>query len=337
MISTKTPLRISFVGGGTDYPAFFNKSEGHVVGCTVDLNVYVNILELPRFAREKFRFTYRKTESVGDINEMEHPVTRELLKYLNWTTPLNIATMADVPGSSGLGSSSAFSVGLALALKTFERKEASALYLAEIATRIEREILGEPGGIQDQYQTSFGGFRSYTFKESGVEISDAYLDQSSLDKLSRFFTLLAVGGERHSSSLAAETSLASSDGRFQELLAMRNLSRGLSIKLNGRLPIASVASELFSAIEESWEIKKRFSPLIAPREVNDAIERGKELGATTAKLCGAGSSGFILFGHSPEKQEEIISNFPDKFAFPVNFVENGSQVILQPSDGHANE
>lgn len=329
MISTKTPLRISFIGGGTDYPSFFNQTEGHVVGCTVDLNVYVNILELPRFAREKFRFTYRKTESVDDINDMEHPVTRELLKYLNWTTPLNIATMADVPGSSGLGSSSAFSVGLALALKTFKREIASPLYLAKTAIMIEREILAEPGGVQDQYQSSFGGFRSYSFGMNGVEVSDSYLDQDRLNELSKFFTLLAVGDARHSSNLAAETSQVSSDERFMELLAMRNLSRELAANLTTNLSNEAIASELFSVIEEGWAIKKRFSPLIAPPTVTNAIAQGKEVGATAAKLCGAGNSGFILFGHPPERQRALIAHFPDKFAFPVRFVENGGQVILR--------
>ena len=329
MITTKTPLRVSFVGGGTDYPAFFNQTDGCVVGCTVDLNVYVTILQLPIFARERFRFTYRKTESVDSIAEMEHPVTRELLKYLTWNTPLNIATMADVPGSSGLGSSSAFSVGLALALKRFESiHDVDPTYLAKTAVHIEREILKEPGGLQDQYHAAFGGFRSYNFSPSGVTAGEKFLDQEHLDLLSKYFTLVSIGQSRDSASFAEVTSKASTTDKIQELVALRDLSRNLSSLLSTSQQVSEIALRLFDAIEEGWKIKKKFHDSIAPTKVLDAINAGKRAGAVTAKLCGAGSSGFLLFGHEPAAQTDVINAFPNKYAFPAVFVDYGSHAVL---------
>ena len=329
MITTKTPLRVSFIGGGTDYPSFFNQTDGVVVGCTVNLNVYVTILPLPLFAREKFRFTYRQTESVDTIDEMKHPVTRELIKFLNWETPVNIATMADVPGSSGLGSSSSFTVGLNLALNAARTKDFNdPNFLAQTAVDIERGILGEPGGLQDQYHAAFGGFRSYTFRESGVSISKKLLSRGQLAQLSNYFTLVSVGQSRDSSTLAELTSRASKTDKFAELVELRNLSRYLSSQLQETKSISSIAMSLFEAIEQGWRIKQKFHDLIAPLYVQEAISIGKGAGAITAKLCGAGSSGFLLFGHMPEDQQAIIEAFPRKFGFPAEFTDNGSQVIL---------
>lgn len=339
MITTKTPLRVSFFGGGTDYPTFFNQADGCVVGCTVDLSVYVTILALPLFAREKFRFTYRKTESVDSIDDMKHPVTRELIKYFRWNTPLNIATMADVPGSSGLGSSSSFTVGLALALKKFELQTSEnprflaetsedPRFLAETAIHIERVILKEPGGLQDQYHASFGGFRSYDFNKSGVTVGRKLLAKEQLAQLSRYFTLVSVGQGRDSAQLAEATSRASSTEKFQELLALRDLSRNISNLLLEPQDISTISSTLFEGIEEGWMIKKKFDDSIAPRNVLDAIDAGKQAGAITAKLCGAGSSGFLLFGHKPEHQEQVINAFPSKYGFPAIFTDSGSKVIL---------
>lgn len=332
MITTKTPLRVSFIGGGTDYPSFFNQTDGCVVGSTVDLNVYVTILQLPLFAREKFRFTYRKTESVDSIDDMKHPVTRELIKYFRWDTPLNVATMADVPGSSGLGSSSSFTVGLALALKKFEfQTSVDPKFLAETAVHIERGILQEPGGLQDQYHASFGGFRSYNFSKSGVTVGKKLLSGGQLDQLSRYFTLVSVGQGRDSSQLAEATSRASSTEKFQELLALRDLSRNLSHLLQKSQQISNIALTLFDAIEEGWKIKRKFDDSIAPSNVLEAINTGKRAGAITAKLCGAGASGFLLFGHKPEDQEQIINAFPNKYGFPAIFTDSGSKVILDSS------
>jgi D-glycero-alpha-D-manno-heptose-7-phosphate kinase len=329
LITTKTPLRVSFIGGGTDYPSFFNQTEGIVIGCTVDLNVYVTILQLPLFAREKFRFTYRQTESVNSIDEMQHPVTRELIKHLKWETPVNIATMADVPGSSGLGSSSSFTVGLALALKAFQMQNiGEPNYLAETAVQIERGILREPGGLQDQYHAAYGGFRSYHFNKSGVTIGQKFSSQEQLNQLSKYFTLVSVGQSRNSAQLASLTSRASETDKFKELVTLRDLSRKLATKLQESKSIPATASTLFEAIEQGWSIKQKFHESIAPSSILDAINTGKRAGALTAKLCGAGSSGFVLFGHMPENQQKIIDAFPSQFGFAAEFIDTGSRVIL---------
>jgi D-glycero-alpha-D-manno-heptose-7-phosphate kinase len=327
VITTRTPLRVSFVGGGTDYESFFSRTTGSVVGCTIDLNVYVTLLKLPKFAREKFRFTYRQTESVSDIDEMKHPVVREMMRNLCWDMPLNIATMADVPGNSGLGSSSAFTVGLLLGLRKLDSsKDLEPAQLAEKAVEIERTLLGEPGGWQDQYHAAFGGFRSYEFTKSSVHVGEKFMDQSQLNELSRYFTLVATGNARDSKKYAEATAnVASLD---DELLTLASLARELAKILASEKSMEVVASTLFSFMNEGWEIKKHFHDSIAPKEVLSAIDIGKRKGAIAAKLCGAGSSGFLLFGHPPEVQMELMSAFPNGFSFPAAFIDRGSQIVF---------
>jgi D-glycero-alpha-D-manno-heptose-7-phosphate kinase len=328
MIVTKTPLRVSFIGGGTDYKQFFQYHPGFVLGCTVNLNVYVSLLKLPEFAREQFRFTYRRTESVMSIAEIKHPVTRSLLQLHKWETPLNIATMADVPGSSGLGSSSAFTVGLELALQSFRGVIVNPKELAKTAIQIERGILLESGGFQDQYHAAFGGFRSYEFHEDSCKVSENLFNQDHLDDLSRYFTLVFVGNSRDSNFFARATSKFALENSDLLKIVSKTAQKVIS-NIKNKSSMNEVAQELFFAIDESWEIKKKYSKQIQSKIIESAIQAGKNSGALVAKLCGAGGSGFILFGHSENKQEDIINCFGKEFCVPANFINEGSTLLVK--------
>ncbi len=325
MILTKAPLRVSFIGGGTDYESFVKSHGGLVVAAGINRNVYVNILKLPPFAREKFRFTYRITESVERASDFLHPSVRETLAALNWDLPLNIATMADVPGSSGLGSSSAFVVALRLALDTLKNLECSPTELAEFAIEVERHRLKEPGGIQDQYEAAFGGFKAFRFGDAGCQIHDFSLSDTQLGDLSAYFSLISVVGERVSPAHAINTSHAKSEILLEMLRATENVVVNLKLATS----VEDIASVLHTAIATDWEIKQNFSSGLADESVSAAIRVLKDAGVTSFKLCGAGGSGFLLAGHEPGLRKQLSMKFPTGFVMSSEFINGGAKVLLR--------
>jgi D-glycero-alpha-D-manno-heptose-7-phosphate kinase len=325
LILTKAPLRVSFIGGGTDYESFLASHGGLVVAAGISKSVFVNILELPPFAREKFRFTYRITESVEKASDFLHPSLRETLTALDWDIPLNIATMADVPGSSGLGSSSAFVVALKLALDTLKKRECNPTELAEFAIDIERRRLSEPGGIQDQYEAAFGGFKAYRFSETGCEVYDFLLSGTQLCDLSNYFSLISVVGERFSSTHAVNTSRA----KTEILLEMLRATEKVVSDLKRATSIEEIALVLHAAISTDWEIKQHFSSGIVDKSVSDCIRILEDLGISSFKLCGAGGSGFLLVGHEPGVRDRLSVKFPNGFVMSPDFIQDGAKVLLR--------
>jgi len=325
LILTKAPLRVSFIGGGTDYESFLRIHGGLVVAAGINKSVYVNILELPPFAREKFRFTYRITESVERASDFLHPSVREALAALNWDLPLNIATMADVPGSSGLGSSSAFVVALRLALDALKNLECGPAALAEFAIEVERHRLKEPGGVQDQYEAAFGGFKAFRFSDAGCQIHDFSLTDTQLGDLSNYFSLISVVGERVSPVHAINTSHT----KYEILLEMLKATENVVALLKLSTSVENIAAVLHAAIATDWEIKQNFSSGLADESVLDAIRVLKDLGVASVKLCGAGGSGFLLVGHEPGLREQLSQKFHTGFVMSPEFVNGGAKVLLR--------
>ena len=195
MIVSSAPLRVSFAGGGSDYKSYYEKHGGSVFGSAIDKRVYIFINNLSHISDENIRFTYRYTESVQKIQEIKHPVVREALKYFDVSGRINIATMADLPGKSGLGSSSAFTVALVGGLSRFINRDLSQSEIVNISYMIEREVLKEPGGIQDHLHAVYGGMRLYKLSENGVIVSDSFLNPA-LEKISQLnFLLKKIGNQ----------------------------------------------------------------------------------------------------------------------------------------------
>jgi D-glycero-alpha-D-manno-heptose-7-phosphate kinase len=191
MIASSAPLRISYLGGGTDYQNYFSQYGGLVLGASINMKVYVFLNELSKVAEENVRFTYRKIESVTSLMEIKHPVVREVLKIYAPNERLNIATFADLPGKSGLGSSSAFTVALITALQALAgNQNLEPKFVAENAINIERKILNEVGGIQDHYHATCGNLRSYRFGNFETKISEPYYSDKILQELSQFHQLV---------------------------------------------------------------------------------------------------------------------------------------------------
>lgn len=322
MITVQCPLRVSLFGGGSDYPAFSTRSPGMVVGGTVDKYLYVSINAMPSFARESFRLTYRVTESVDSITQINHPIVRTVLQDLDWAEPINIATMADVPGESGLGSSSAFTVSLRAALGAYRGETLKPEELAKYAIRIERVLLNEPGGIQDQLYPSFGGLRSFRIRGWDFRASEPLMDREMLDEYSENFLLAFTGRTRSTQAPAARTQDESINPtnhvKFAELSSIAERS---SYGLSRASEIDEALDITEEGLRRGWDIKSSFHSEVAPRKVREAVEVGLSVGARAGKLLGSGGSGFILFLIEPAYHKRLREAFPPGYVVPFNFTE----------------
>jgi D-glycero-alpha-D-manno-heptose-7-phosphate kinase len=325
LIVTRAPLRVSFIGGGTDYLPFIERFGGAVIATSIDKYVYVSLLELPTFAREGFRFTYRITESVSSVDELKHPSLRATLKDLGWIQPLNIATMADVPGSSGLGSSSAFVVALRQGLNEFSSTNSTPAELAEFAIKIERHILAEPGGVQDQYEAAFGGFRLYKFGAGQNMTDSSFIFPGYKDELHRYFTLVSLKTARVDDQHASNTAKTDT-GILKEML---DATLAFASDLESSKSIQQAANILSRAISTDWSLKQRFSPGIANPEALEIMNKAMARGAKSAKVCGAGGAGFVLLAHEAEDATQIRELYPVGYSMAVKFTTAGSEVIYR--------
>lgn len=295
MIVSRAPLRISFLGGGTDYPDFFKLNGGLCVGASINKYVFVFANGLPEIAEQKIRFTYRKVESVAHASELEHPVLKAAIPFTGYADALNIATMSDIPGRSGLGSSSAFSVATLNALYALRGTGKSSFSVAEEAVILEREIIGESGGWQDQYISSIGGFRSYYFSDRGVEVSAQLISEEIVSEFSSSVLLIPTGSLRYSGLIASKTAEAARTSRGQKILSETlGLTKNFVKILEGIKSADILLQELSSSINTAWKLKTSLTDQISNKDVQDLIDYALTKGCLGAKLCGAGGSGFVL-------------------------------------------
>ncbi len=320
MIITKTPLRIGLLGGGTDLPKFYCSKDSTIFGGSINKYVYVISNNLSKFSNEKYRFTYRQTESVQQVEEFKHPVTREVLKMYGQIKSINLATMSDLPGNTGLGSSSAFTVGLIKNLDLIAKKESSPLELAEKAIHIERSVLKEFGGVQDQIYSSLGGLRFYTLGKNKIIYSEDYSQSIFGKSLSSSICLIRVGGFRDSQKVHFSREEIT-ELNINKLRKMSDLTLEFQKNFD---PNSDDISNLAELINESWNYKKSLNPQSSSDSINSVIKSGLKLGATAAKLCGAGNSGFILFLCNPEIKMKLSNYFGENLYEEVQFTSLGS-------------
>ena len=334
MIISRVPLRISLFGGGSDYKSFFSRGYGSVLGGSISKYVYVALSTLPPFAPEFFRLTYRQTESVNSIEDINHPVVKEVFTNLRVNQRFNMATFSDISGGSGLGGSSAFTVALKAALDKHAGIDSKSTDLANYAIMIERDKLKESGGWQDQYHCSVGGFREYRFLNSGVQISEPLLDFQTLEKLSKYFFLYSIGESRSSAEPASATEEASmsTTGKFN-LFKLAELSLETSEKIKKTSDFYLLVELIAENLNKAWQLKKNFGALVAPPEIQDEIEHGFANGAIAAKLCGAGQTGYILFMVPEESAFQCRTSLGYDKTLDFTFVSNGAQVWqIKPED-----
>ncbi len=314
---SRAPLRISFTGGGSDYPEYFrNYGTGIVIGTSINAWVYVTALPLHASAEEKIRFTYRVTQSVRDVKELDHPAMKEILGRYLQDLKINFATFATLPGNSGLGSSSAFSVASIGLLTSLQRKNIDKDTLAREAIEIERVALGEKGGWQDQFHSAIGGFRSYKFSEKSVSYSEFLLSDHECNLLSKNLLLVKVGNNRASSDQVSKNSTILSSKKISYLDKMVSISLQLERELKSRSLFGDKFDALVESVNESWNLKTKLT-LDNDQAVYDLIDFGKSKGAASAKLCGAGGSGFVLFLYDSSKYPEFDSEFGENIFNPA--------------------
>lgn len=324
---SKTPLRVSFFGGGTDYPSYFRGNTGSVLGCTIDKYVFIQVLPLASFAEQRFRVTYRTTESVDRVEDIRHPVVREGLKFLEWKDPLNIATMSDLPGSSGLGSSSAFTVGFLNLLHCMRGEQLTKFELARQAIHVEHDILQERVGVQDQIHASFGGLSRYEFCGDSFSIEPLRVSSKRIDLMNRSMLLVYTGNTRSASSIVAEQEDRTSSGANADYLReMFEMTRVGSKILEDEGDDRSAIKRFCDLLDHGWNLKRQLSTSISSSTIDDIYSRGKQFGALGGKLLGAGGGGFILFFVEPERITDFSEEFADHGVTPIRMVHQGSSV-----------
>ena len=306
-------MRVSFLGGGTDFPEYFLQENhvGRVLGTTIDKYVYAYALNQPKFETVKIRFNYRTSESVESVSEIQHPVVREALKLYKWNQPINIGTMADLPGRSGLGSSSAFTVAFVALLETLNHNLIDAPKIARLAIRIEREILEEEGGYQDQIQAATGGFRLYEFSKHGID-SNMEVPNSFTDYLGESLVLYAPTESRSSKDFARFTKQSidqiKANGLQSVYTEMSELSKEVYFQLCTAESNEKALLALSGGMNEAWKMKTKIVPT-SSSDTLEIINTGLRNGALAGKLCGAGGTGFVAF-LVPNSE---MKNFSKKF------------------------
>ena len=321
MIITRTPFRISFVGGGSDLREFYSQYPGAVLSTSI--NKYMYISSHPFFEENMIRAKYSITETVDDIEGLKHPIIREALKKYNIPGGFEVSSIADIPSGTGMGSSSAFTVGLLHNLHAATRKYASKEELAEEACHMEIEILKEPIGKQDQYAAAMGGLNILRFNSNGnVTVEPLYLKKEIYQQLQDNLILFFIGNARKASDILSEQKKnIGQEEKFNNLRQMVALVDELRSTLyNEKL------DDFGKLLHENWILKQKLASKITNPEINDLYDLGLKNGASGGKLLGAGGGGFMLFYCEKEKQEKLKSAINAR-VFDFSFDEEGTKLI----------
>jgi D-glycero-alpha-D-manno-heptose-7-phosphate kinase len=325
MIITRTPLRISFFGGGTDYPIWYREHGGAVLSTTIDKYCYLNCRWLPPFFEYHSRILYSQAENVVDNSSIQHPSVRACLQHLGIEEGIEIHHIADLPARTGLGTSSAFTVGLLLGLYALKNQMRDKSTLAADAIYVEQELLKEAVGAQDQVSAAYGGLNRVDFHANGaIEVKRILAEQHRLAELEQHLALYFTGFSRIASDVAQEQ-VKETPNRVKELNTMLHMvGEAEAILAN---PHTSL-SEFGRLLNESWQIKKTLTQRISSTRIDEIYEAGRRAGALGGKLLGAGGGGFMLFFVSPERREALRASLKSLLCVPFSFSNRGSDVVV---------
>jgi D-glycero-alpha-D-manno-heptose-7-phosphate kinase len=325
LIVTRTPLRISFAGGGTDLPEFSEQAYGAVFSTAIDKYIYVTVKRHGELFLEPIRVNYSKTEQVNKVDEIENDIVRECLRFLEIDPPIYISTVADLPASTGLGGSSAFAVGLLNALHAYRGERVSAGQLADEASHIEIDVLKQPIGKQDQYAAAFGGWNLFCFNPGGgVTVEPQRVSNRVQDALFNH-VLFFFTGLRRDASLVLTEQKANMPRKMDVLVKMREHAYQLqALTLNGNFDPVRFGRVL----HESWELKRQLASSISTSQIDTWYQQALDAGAEGGKICGAGGGGFLLLIAKPEHHDSIRGVLSDMTEVPVRDEVHGSQVLL---------
>jgi len=330
MIITRTPFRISFFGGGTDYPAWFTKNGGAVLATSINKYCYISCRNLPPFFDHKYRIVYSKIESVRDISELEHPAVRSVLNWSENDSGLEIHHDGDLPARSGLGSSSSFTVGLIHAIRAMEGKISSKNQLASDAIHVEQNLIGENVGSQDQISAAYGGLNKIEFHKNGTFTVDPIIISTHRRQLLSSHLMLFFTGFTRLASEIAEAQIENIHNKSKELEKMREMVEQAIVLLQDEQSSIDLFGEM---LDQSWSYKRSLSDQVTTPEIDEIYGRAKKAGAIGGKLLGAGGGGFMLFFVPQDKQTAVRENLNELIHVPFEFEDSGSRVVLYQPNG----
>ncbi len=326
LIVSKSPVRISYAGGGSDYQEFFKTERSFVVNAAISKFVYFFSLPQWPLAEDKYRFTYRHTESVSSYSQIEHPVISRLLKSMSWDAPLNMSTMADVPGQSGLGSSSAFTAAAIQNLNFRNGVDIRNQDLAKATIELERFQLNESGGWQDQLATTIGGLQGYSFSGNQFDKIDLNMDSEQIQYLESHQMLLATNFQRVNSSSSNYVN-SNASGKLKDNLRRSSFVAEQLINNLKNCNSVEKSYECFvNAVNEHWNLKKLL-PIESEFQLllQEKLKVLESFGVDAFKLLGSGNGGYILVLADPEKLTEIENYFGISMCTRFNLEPNGTE------------
>jgi D-glycero-alpha-D-manno-heptose-7-phosphate kinase len=329
MIISRTPFRISYVGGGTDLRSYYKDGFGQVLSSTMNKYLYVVVKKQIGIVEYKYRINWSKTEFRNNIDDIEHPIVREALKLFNIDYPIEITTFADIPANTGLGSSSAFAVGLVHALSALEGKMITKYDLAMKAASIEVEILKRTMGKQDHFASAYGGFNIFTFNsDESVTVEPVFYNKESIKNLESNLILFYTKLKRDASEILKSQDRETLNKR-EILTRMRDLVPNLERVLSNGSDL-----NLFGKIlHEGWNLKQSLTGDISSSEINNFYEKAIMAGAIGGKLLGAGGGGFLLFYVEQDKRNLVINELSELYHLDVQFDFGGSRITYYDQSG----
>jgi D-glycero-alpha-D-manno-heptose-7-phosphate kinase len=328
MIISRTPFRLSFFGGGTDYPAWYRKHGGAVLAATIDKYCYITARYLPPFFEHRYCIIYSKMEYCQAVDEINHPAVREVIKFLKIGRGLEIHHDGDLPARSGMGSSSAFTVGLLHALHALTGRMASKQQLALESVHLEQEILKETVGSQDQVLAAYGGLNHVNFLANGeIVVRPVTIAAERMRELNAHLMLFYTGIKRTASTIA-ETYVNDIDRSRRQLRIMKDLVDESLAVLNSRSDLTPFGELL----HEAWQAKRSLSASVSNGEVDDLYQSAIAAGAVGGKLAGAGGGGFLLLFVPPDRQDHVRARLDKLIHVPFKFEFSGSQILFADNE-----
>ena len=330
MIITRTPFRISFFGGGTDYPGWYREHGGAVLATTIDKYCYITCRHLPPFFEHKHRIVYSRIENARHNDEIEHPSVRAVLNWANVVDGLEIHHDGDLPARSGLGSSSAFTVGLLHAIRGLRGQMASHDALARDAIHIEQNLIGENVGSQDQLSAAYGGFNRIDFqRDDTFDVAPVILPALRRDELRNHLMLCFTGVARIADAIA-KSKIDNLKNRETELNRMREMvDEAVAILADSRVSI----DEFGKLLDLGWKCKRGLSDRVSTPEIDQIYEAAMRAGAIGGKILGAGGGGFMLLFAKPERHAAIRERLKELVHVNFKFDDSGSRVVLYQPNG----
>ncbi len=328
MIISKTPYRISFMGGGSDYPEWYVKNGGLILSTTIDKYIYISCRNLPPFFKHKYRIVWSQLEQVKKINHIKHNVVREMLKHFKIKNGLEIHYDGDLPSRSGMGSSSVFVVGLMNLLNNFQGKIIGKKTLAQKSIHFEQKILKEAVGSQDQIAVCYGGFNKIAFNiGGGFSVNPINIKKKILEKLNKNLLLIYTGVTRTAHTIAKSYTKKLNGSKKADILNIINLTtESEKLLKQGNL------NDFAKLLHESWLLKKSLSSSVSNYYIDDIYNNAVKKGALGGKLLGAGGGGFLLFYVPYFKQKSFIKYFKKLITIPFKFSSEGSKILFTPKN-----